>query len=148
MPYVNCVAKDMCYKAWLLWKICTKCLEWDLLQSSSSRNLWCLPSLFPLLFLIINSLQGWAFKESTENKLDQVPSVLGCGRSNETAPTSWFTQLLVNFYSIIPTPHPNTGQPANLWVGHLPTWKTNLRKCQRIGIRDRTGGRGGVRGNG
>ena len=45
-------------------------------------------------------------------------------------------------------PDPNTGQPANLGVGHLPTWKTNLRKCQRIGIRDRTGDRGGMRGNG
>lgn len=52
--------------------------------------------------------------------------------------TSWFTQLLISTASSL-CPDPNTGWLAGLFTGHLPVWKTNLRKCQRIGIRDRMG---------
>lgn len=45
-----------------------------------------------------------------------------------------------------PDPHP--GQLASLFVGQPPTWKTNLRKCQRTGKGGRSGGGSKARGNG
>ena len=46
----------------------------------------------------------------------------------------------LSFDGIFLHPDPNTGQLANPLVGHLPIWKTNLRKCQRIRTSDRAGG--------
>ena len=65
--------------------------------------------------------RGWPSERARE-KLDRVPSVPGGGRGSEMVPTSWFTQLLVSVYSIIPTPwpqhraasQPGSGPPANL----------------------------------
>lgn len=45
-------------------------------------------------------------------------------------------------------PDPHLGQLASLFVGQPPTWKTNLRKCQRTGKGGRSGGGSKARGNG
>lgn len=112
-------------------KIYTKGPAWNLVRSSYLINLSALPSIFPFLFLIFNCLQGWASKDRSKTKQDEVLLYLVVKGVMRQRPHLGLLRILAAYYSIIPTPWPNIGKLASLLVGHLPIGRQIWEKVRR-----------------
>ena len=73
---------------------------------------------------------GWLWGQA---RLDPLCAGLGKGAVRQSTHLGSLSCVSASTASSL-HPDPNTGQLASPFVGHLPMWKTNLRKCQRIGI--------------